>query len=284
MLNMKSVAKMTIDTKFKNLIQRQLVVFDFDETLVDCNSDTWIHKLAPEHRIPDELNFKPGQDYFKHVQSVLHYLHGQRVTEQQYYDCLVTMPTVKGMINPLVTTLAKYPEKYDMIILSDSNSFFIGSFLKCKSLQNAITTVITNPARFGTDGQLLIDEYHIQDYCTLSSRNLCKGEALKNYIGKRMLDHNTVYTCINYIGDGENDLCPCTKLSPRDRVFPRLGYSLSRLCARLMQEQNDDNLESSTNPTPGGVIRKLPEVKAKVLPWTTGEEILNVIIGEGTDV
>lgn len=281
---MKSVAKMTIDNKLKSLIQRQLVVFDFDDTLVDCNSDTWIHKLAPNQKIPENIDYRPGQDYFKHVQSVLSYLHSQKITEQQYIDCLKTMPPVPGMLDPLISTLAKQPEKYDMIILSDSNSFFISSYLKAKSLQDAITTVLTNRARFGQDGQLTIDEYHIQDYCNLSARNLCKGEALKNYIGKRMLDHNTVYTCINYIGDGENDLCPSSRLNSRDRVFPRLGFSLARLCARIKHEQALGPVNDDTSQSGGASKNSLPDLKATVIPWTSGEEILSVIADEGTPV
>lgn len=269
---------MTTGSKLKNLIQRELVVFDFDETLVDCNSDSWIHQLAPNKKIPDQLEYRHGQDYFKHVQSVLAYLHTQHVTESDYYNLLSKMPSVEGMIETLITTLAGEPEKYDMIILSDSNSFFISSYLKAKSLDKFISTVLTNPATFGADGQLLIDEYHIQDYCNLSSRNLCKGEALKNYIGKRMLDHNTVYKCINYVGDGENDLCPSTKLSSRDRIFPRQGFSLHRLCTKIKY-----NTELGLNESEVGI--RLPQLKASVTPWTTGEDILNVIIGaEGTTV
>lgn len=275
---MNSVAKsITIDSKFKKLVQRELVVFDFDDTLVDCNSDTWIHKLAPQQKIPAHIEFKPDQDYFKYVQSVLAYLHTQGVTEQQYYQCLSTMPEVEGMIDVLIKTLAQQPDKYDMIILSDANSFFISSYLKVKGIDQAISTVLTNPARFSADGQLQIDEYHIQDYCAMSSRNLCKGEALKNFIGKRMLEHNTVYTCINYVGDGENDLCPSTKLSSRDRVFPRTGYSLARLCARLKTSNNQSFLGNDDK------IR-VPELKATVVPWTTGDEILSIILGKSSVV
>lgn len=262
---------MTIDSKLKSLIQRQLVVFDFDDTLVDCNSDTWIHQLAPGKRIPEQIEYKRGQDYFKHVQSVLAYLHTQKVTEQDYYSCLSTMPAIPGMIETLIETLGKQPNKYDMIILSDANSFFISSYLRAKGIANYISTVLTNPARFSPEGQLLIDEYQVQDYCSMSARNLCKGEALKNFIGKRMLDHNTVYTCINYVGDGENDFCPSTKLSNRDRVFPRQGYSLDRLLTKLKLNREHFNVDDS----------KLPDVKATVVPWTTGEQILNVI--QGTD-
>ncbi|CAA3006421.1 pyridoxal phosphate phosphatase PHOSPHO2-like [Olea europaea subsp. europaea] len=270
------MAKISIDSKFKKLIQRELVVFDFDDTLVDCNSDTWIHKLAPGGAIPEELEFKPDQDYFKHVQSVLAYLHAQGVTEQQYNECLSNMPSVAGMIEPLINTLASKPDKFDMIILSDANSYFISAYLKAKSLDTAIGTVLTNPARFLEDGLLAIDEYHVQDYCTMSSRNLCKGEALKSYIGKRMLEHNTVYTCINYVGDGENDLCPSTKLSTRDRVFPRAGFTLARLCNRLKLAKSQIYMgqQSQTEKS------KVPELKATVVPWTTGEEILETILGE----
>lgn len=184
------------------------------------------------------------------------------------------MPSVTGMIENLIATLGQQRDKYDMIILSDSNSYFISSYLKAKSLDGLFSTVLTNPARFSGDGQLLIDEYHVQDHCTMSARNLCKGEALKNFIGKRMLDHNTVYTCINYVGDGENDLCPSTKLSSRDRIFPREGYSLDRLCTKLKMNQELYGPDDS----------RLPELKATVVPWTTGEDILSIIIGSDTPV
>ena len=267
---------MTIDSKFKNLVQRELVVFDFDETLVDCNSDTWIHQLAPNQQIPEDLEYRHGQDYFKHVQSVLTYLAMQGVTKQDFEDCLIAMPSVAGMFETLIASLAEQPDKYDMIILSDANSFFISTYLKAKSLENIITTVLTNPARFSDDGQLLIDEYHVQDYCHLSARNLCKGEALKNFIGKRMLDHNTVYTRISYVGDGENDLCPSTKLNSRDIIFPREGYSLARLCAKLKM--------NTEVPAVVEAAGKLPELKATIVPWKTGDEILSVITGAGTPV
>lgn len=260
---------MTLETKLKNLIQKELVVFDFDETIVDCNSDSWVHQLANAKRIPEKLEFYSGQDYFKHVQSVLAFLYSEGIMEEEYARCLSKMPQVIGIIDPLINTLGSLKDKFDIIILSDSNSFFISSYLKSIGLENLISTVLTNPAKFTDDGQLLIDEYHIQDYCNLSSRNLCKGEALKNYIGKMMLDHKTVYTCVNYVGDGENDYCPSSKLSPRDRIFPRQGYTLERLCEKAIDQQLCGGRESC----------KLPNLKAQVFPWKDGREILEVIMG-----
>lgn len=252
---------MSLENKLKSLIQKELVVFDFDETIVDCNSDSWVHQLAKEKKIPENLEFYLGQDYFKHVQSVLAFLYSEGITEKDFIQCLSTMPQVVGMIDPLIRTLASMREKYDIVILSDANSFFISSYLKSLDLDDKITAVLTNPARIDDNGQLLITEYHIQDYCTISSRNLCKGEALRNFIGKMMLDCKTVYNCVNYVGDGENDLCPSSKLSPRDRIFPRRGYTLDRLCQKSMVDCN------------------LPELKASIIPWRDGNEIMEVIIG-----
>lgn len=245
-------------------------MFDFDDTLVDCNSDTFIHNLAPNGRIPDELNYRHGQDYFKHVQTVLSYLHKNKVTEKDYYDCLSKMPAVDGMLDVLVSTLGKHKDRFDMIICSDSNSFFISSYLRAKSCEDLISAVLTNTGRFGEDGLLQLIEYHNQDVCSISARNLCKGEALKNYIGRKMLDNSTVYKCVNYVGDGENDLCPCTRLNSRDRIFPRKGYSLDRLCAKLKNNSPDVKRLVENN--------KLPELKASIIPWTKGAEILEIIM------
>lgn len=266
----------SLDKKLKNLKHKELVAFDFDETIVACNSDTWVHQLAPEGKIPDDLRYRHGQDWTKHVQSVFAFLHGKRVREQDYRDCLAKMPSVPGMVDKLIETLKNQLDKYDLIIISDSNSFFINSYLKSKNLDSVFSAILTNPAEFNDNGELMLNEFHNQDYCKLSSRNLCKGEALKNYIGKMMLANNTVYTCVNYIGDGENDFCPSSKLSNRDRIFPREGYSLSRLCAKLKFNANDVcSIEDTKN---------LPELKASVIPWSDGEDILNVITGIHTPV
>lgn len=261
---------MDTSRKLKSLIQKDLIVFDFDETLIDCNSDSFVHKLAPNGRIPEDLEYRHGQDYFKHVQSVLSYLHEQKVTEKDYFECLSKMPSVPGMFDTLISTLGKYRDKYDIVICSDSNSFFINSYLKAKSCDHLMTAVLTNTGRFTENGLLELVEYHNQDFCSISARNLCKGEALKNYIGRRMLDNNTVYKCVNYVGDGENDLCPSTRLSSRDRIFPRKGFSLDRLCAKLKNNSPDVRRLVENN--------KLPELMAPVIPWTSGSEILEVIM------
>lgn len=258
---------LSVGSKLKSLTRKRLVVFDFDETIVDCNSDSWVHKLLGKEGLPANLDYCKGQDYFEHVKAVQEHICRQGISEAEYSNCLGEMPVVQGIDDPLISYLNKMPETYDIIILSDANSFFIGSFLKKKGLEKSILTVLTNPARFTLNDQLFIEPFHEQDFCSWSPWNLCKGEALKTFIGKRMLDDKIVYDNIFYIGDGENDLCPSTKLSSHDFVFSRKGYALDRLCKKL----RDGNFDVDRF---GG---KLPEVKASVVAWEHGREIVNMI-------
>lgn len=268
---------MTTENKIEKLKRKELVVFDFDETLVDCNSDTWIHQLGPDRTIPKKLLYKEGQDYLEHVQIVLDYLHSQKITKQDYISCLSKMPQVDDMIDTLIKNLGQYRDKYDMIILSDANSFFISTFLEALSISNLFLAILTNSSVFNDDGQLILNGYHVQEYCPISSRNLCKGEALKDFIAKQMLYHNTVYTCINYIGDGENDLCPSTKLSNKDRIFPRKNFPLDRLCLKLEKSLTDTNGNSSER-TSDKLNTIVANLKAPVFTWSDGKDILKIIM------
>ena len=70
-------------------------------------------------------------------------------------------------------------EECDTIIISDSNSYFIREWLDAHDLR--VLDVFTNPSSY--DGDLLrIKEYHNQNWCTMSTRNLCKGYILESFL------------------------------------------------------------------------------------------------------
>jgi 2-hydroxy-3-keto-5-methylthiopentenyl-1-phosphate phosphatase len=76
-------------------------------------------------------------------------------------------------------------------------------------------------------------------------------------LGRELLRYSTGknYEKMVYIGDGNNDFCPSTKLSSSDHCLPRRGMAFSRL------------LES-------------PEMKAKIvaeiIPWDTADDVLKI--------
>lgn len=100
-----------------------------------------------------------------------------------------------------------------------------------------------------------MERFHEQNWCQLSARNLCKGHVLKEYIAKRGAE-GVKFNHVNYVGDGSNDLCPSLKLSAVDRVFPRVGYPLHKLCAAKLETK---------------------ELQARMFPFKSGDDIWKIL-------
>ena len=120
-----------------------------------------------------------------------------------------------------------------VIIISDSNTEFIEHILKERNLHHLVDKVFTNPANWDSEGKLLIKPYHhqvlhttpspstdhvlLQETCKLSTKNLCKGQILEDYLRSCRKD----FSLICYVGDGKNDFCPSLRLSARDLTCVR---------------------------------------------------------------
>jgi pyridoxal phosphate phosphatase PHOSPHO2 len=232
-----------------------LVAFDFDHTIVDDNTDLIVQNLLSSDKITDDVKKLHRTDgWTAYMQEIFHLLHKSGVTHDEIHDAIIHTPVTPG-IDELIRFL--YRQNVEVIIVSDANSVFIKDWLSSSSLAHAVERVFTNPAYYDRDGCLKVDMYHIQDFCLLSTKNLCKGHILDLYIEERA-SKGVTFSQIAYIGDGRNDLCPCLRLSEKDLVFPREGFQLDKLI-RDMQDQKDMRL------------------KAKVHIWKTGNDIIRIV-------
>uniref|UniRef100_T1JEE1 Uncharacterized protein n=1 Tax=Strigamia maritima TaxID=126957 RepID=T1JEE1_STRMM len=175
--------------------------------------------------------------------------------------CLEEIQFVNGM-QDLLLELAR--RGHEVVIISDCNSVFIGHTLKKAGLQDCITDIYTNPAWFDERGRLRLSEFHHQDWCELCPTNLCKGHVLQNYLRKRYAEGEK-YLFVAYIGDGQNDFCPCLCLDTHDLVLPRFGFDLYRTI----------HTEQSSNPNNHRLL-----VRSKVIPWETGFNVKRAIFDE----
>ena len=137
-----------------------------------------------------------------------------------------------------------------VIIISDSNSEFINHILKERGLSDRVDKVFTNPAIWSEQGKLEIRPYHHQETCTLSTKNLCKGQILEDYIKGCGKEFN--FVC--YVGDGRNDFCPSLRLCENDLVCVRQEFSLEKYIPKMEE--------------------KGFKVKAEMLLWTDADQIL----------
>lgn len=234
-------------------MKKVLVIFDFDHTVIDANSDLHVQKLAPNGELPPEIKerYSPS-GWTPFMRAVFRYLYDNQVLPDDILDCLLEIKFVDGILDLLKKLQAA--GGHEVIIISDSNSVFIEHIMQAAGVRPWVHEIFTNYAHFDTNGCLQISEYHVQNFCSLSSVNLCKGAVMQEYLERRQRQ-GVEFDRVAYVGDGHNDLCPCLRLKADDYIFPRADYTLAKR------------------------LQKDPErVKASVHPWTTGQDIADVLL------
>lgn len=77
---------------------RQLVAFDFDHTVTDDNSDTWIIRCLPGGVLPPDLkrSYVKGR-WTEYMQRVIAYMHDEGITHQDLRRVIEKLPMVGGI-------------------------------------------------------------------------------------------------------------------------------------------------------------------------------------------
>lgn len=235
---------------------KKLAVFDFDHTIVDDNTDTVIVQLIKD--IPKEVKLLHRSDgWTAFMQAVFKLAHQQQIDEKEIANHIKKIPPVKGMCE-LLQVLAT--NNYDVVIVSDSNSYFIDVWLEHYKMQQNVLKVFTNPAHF-VDGLLHIQMYHLQNDCRLSTKNLCKGRIMQEFIQERQ-QQGCTYTQTIYCGDGANDFCPILRLAETDVACVRDKYKCVEMVRKCL---SGDYLDPKGKPY---------IIKANVCVWNDAYDIM----------
>ncbi|KAM4859278.1 pyridoxal phosphate phosphatase PHOSPHO2 isoform 1-T8 [Thomomys bottae] len=230
-----------------------LLVFDFDNTIIDDNSDTWIVQCAPNQKLPIELQDSYQKGFWTEFMGrVFKYLGNEGIGEDEMKRTMISMPFTPGVVE-LFNFIRENKNTFDCIIISDSNSVFIDWILQAANVHDVFDNVFTNPAAFDTNGHLTVENYHAHS-CDRCPKNLCKNVVLVEFVDKR-LKQGVNYTRIVYVGDGGNDFCPVTFLKKNDVAMPRKGYTLHKTLSKMSQD--------------------LQPIESSIVVWSSGVEILS---------
>ncbi|XP_055606732.1 pyridoxal phosphate phosphatase PHOSPHO2-like isoform X2 [Uranotaenia lowii] len=238
---------------------KNLAAFDFDHTICEHNTDIIVRNLLDQSLITPEIKgILRSSGWIPYMQRIFRILHLHKFTATDISSAIKSIPEVQG-IKKCIENLAN--NNFHIIIISDSNSEFIKTWNDFNGISDYIHTIFTNPANFNKDGLLELFPYHHQTECSLSSKNLCKGKILENFLNKQYSEAQIKYDKIFYIGDGKNDVCPMLRLKENGFACPRDGYSCS-------EELNN-------------AISKLPDkYEGKIINWSTGSQLFNDICKE----
>ncbi|XP_058214224.1 inorganic pyrophosphatase 2-like [Rhododendron vialii] len=232
-----------------------VVVFDFDHTMIEDNSDTWVvDQMGLTHLFNQLRRTLPWTSLMDRMMEVLH---ARGKTIEEITECLRRVP-----MNPRVISAIRKAHSLpwcELRIISDANQFFIETILKQFGLFDCFTEIVTNPSII-EGGRLRIFPYHSSPHgSSLCPPNLCKGLVIEQ-IEASISEKGKIRMV--YLGDGRGDFCPGLKLGEGDHVMPRKDFPLwKRIC---------DNRTIT---------------KAKVYEWSNGEELernLSQLIDTGT--
>ncbi|KAA8495272.1 putative phosphatase phospho2 [Porphyridium purpureum] len=239
-----------------------LIVYDFDDTILDGNSD-----LVPTKRFyPRLMHFiseqvRNEQPWTDIMNATLRTLHRRGIGAGEICAAVADTPLVPGM-QDLLQAARSSSLVAAQAIISDSNSIYINAVLTRNHLQD---TVFDRKLIFTNSAQIHDEQLRIQAYadpktetsfparCSDCPANLCKGKVLEELLilQEQQLGHRPT---VVYIGDGGNDLCPGTRLLACDYLCPRSGF---KLAGRLASE---------------------PALcRATIVPWTSGSDLLQAL-------
>ncbi|XP_061350223.1 inorganic pyrophosphatase 1-like [Gastrolobium bilobum] len=228
-----------------------VVVFDFDKTIIDCDSDNWV---------VDELGFNdlfnellPTMPWNTLMDRMMMELHSHGKTIEDIVQVLQRIPIHPRLISAIKAANAL---GCDLRIVSDANTFFIETILKHLGIRECFSEINTNPGYVNEEGILRVLPYH--DFnnsphrCSLCPPNMCKGliieriqNSMSRFANKRFI----------YLGDGVGDYCPSLRLKDKDFVMPRKNFPVWDL-----------------------ICKEPLLIKAEIHEWSEGEELEQVLL------
>ena len=217
-----------------------LFVFDFDHTLIDENTDTFILEITQDSKI--KYQFKTWRNdnfcWTECMRRLFKVLHAQTVSPSEIVSHMEKIKIPEQRVRTL-HFLSKQPGT-ELIIISDSNTVFINSILKSHGLDSYFKKVYTNPAKFDAAGLLEIEEFHNNNTCDLSPSNMCKDQILREHICSMGVDRSQLR--VVYLGDGSGDFCAAKYLLAQDTIIARQGYTLA---SKLSKFQSTGQLRAT---------------------------------------
>ncbi|KAH0688419.1 hypothetical protein KY290_020060 [Solanum tuberosum] len=204
-----------------------VVVFDFDKTIIDLDSDNWV---VDELGATDLFNqLLPTMPWNSVMDRMMKELHEQGKTIKDIEQVLKRAPVIPRVVP---TIKAAHALGCDLRIVSDANLFYIETILNHLGISDCFTEINTNPGYVDEEGKLRIRPHH--DFHTSShgcSSNTCPPNMCKGLIIERIqasLAKEGKKRTI-YLGDGAGDFCPSLKLKEQDFVMPRKDFPVWKL-------------------------------------------------------
>ena len=228
-----------------------LLIFDFDETIVDQDS---IYEQAKMTLSEEDYKKIIEIDEFDYYEAFNYFFKREKDIGLTLQD--INSNLEKISLSPKIQELFDYirqnKSKYDLLLLSGDIDYVIKYILQYHNFLNLFSYMICNKAEIQDNNSeriIYVPRNQFPHECNLCIESQCKGLELEKFLKDKK------YEKIIFVCDGGNDYCPAKKLMKKgDIVFPREGH-------KFLKRIKNENLEN--------------DLKCQIIPWKTGEDIIN---------
>ena len=228
-----------------------LLIFDFDETIVDQDS---IYEQAKMTLSEEDYKKIIEIDEFDYYEAFNYFFKKEKDIGLTLQD--INSNLEKISLSPKIQELFDYirqnKSKYDLLLLSGDIDYVIKYILQYHNFLNLFSYMICNKAEIQDNNSeriIYVPRNQFPHECNLCIESQCKGLELEKFLKDKK------YEKIIFVCDGGNDYCPAKKLMKKgDIVFPREGH-------KFLKRIKNENLEN--------------DLKCQIIPWKTGEDIIN---------
>ncbi|EFJ18355.1 hypothetical protein SELMODRAFT_113032 [Selaginella moellendorffii] len=198
-----------------------IVVFDFDWSLINCNSDTFVvEQMGASDLMRSLRRSLPWTDL---MDTMMVEIMSRGRTLAEIEASLRTIPLDSSMSRAIRAVAAA---GYELQIISDANTLFIQTILDNFNLTRFFSEIHTNPASLDDHGLLRVRPYQSSEVphgCLICPPNMCKGLILDRILSSKPAENRVVY-----IGDGRGDICPSLRLKVDDHLLARVEFPLAK--------------------------------------------------------
>ena len=262
-----------------------LFVWDFDWTIVNCNSDEYVPARflgddALRTRLWSLIQARGTSAWHDCVAQVIN---EADATRREVLEAAASMPFLVDVVGSL--TDARESGRCGQAIISDGNDEFIGAFCERVGIGECFSHGIeTNLGRWESaeDGRDVFSVVHQStkygghdnEHCP---PNLCKTQVLRDILGKLEERPRIVY-----VGDGSNGACPALNvLQEGDVLLAREGRRCTSPNSKSGMLTDGENVEKCQKEAEFAIMKSLAKREVKegkkrrchVHTWNEGKEL-----------
>ncbi|KAF3617226.1 Inorganic pyrophosphatase 1, partial [Capsicum annuum] len=227
-----------------------VVVFDFNKTIIDLDSDNWV---VDEFVATDLFNqLVPTMLWNTVMDTMIKEIHVRGKTIHDTEEVMKRAHVISGVVP---TIKVAHVLGCDLRIVQNANLFFVETILKHSEIKDCFSKINTNPSYIDDEGKLRIRPYHNFDHkCNNPCPpNVCKVLVIERMQASLALEGNKKRMI--YLGDRAGNFFPNLMLKEQDFVMPRKDFSVWK----LMNENHQ-------------------LIKAEIHEWTDGEEFEHILL------